>query len=117
MVIRTRQPTFTMDDLKATFPKKVLERRIPELMTLAESKKRRKAPPQPEGSITLCQAERKYGIDHNTIRRWTKKGLVSTIKVEDNINCVYVDEKALAELVGKYMAFPGRGKRTALQTA
>jgi hypothetical protein len=108
---------YTLEDIRTVFGEDIVQPKEPELHALKQSKRRVKAPPAPEGGITLCQAERKYGIDHNTIRHWARREPPLVPILLETRNCVYLDDKALAKLVKKYLAFPGRGRRTALQTA
>lgn len=95
------------------------ETTIPKLIERQESRKRIKAPLPPEGGITLREAERRFGVSNVTIGRWAKEKMVPTLLRTDK--GIYLDEKALAKLVRKYKAFPGRGRRTVykaeLQTA
>lgn len=75
--------------------------------------RRRRAPPPPEGGITLNQAGGKYGIAPQTIHRWAKMGIIPILS--KTMNCVYVDAKATENAAKKYLAAPGRGKRTVYQ--
>ena len=55
--------------------------------------KRQKAPPPPEGGISLRDAERKYSISYSVLSRWAKRGWVKVLKKVPN--WLYLDEKDL----------------------
>ncbi len=93
--------------------------RVNEVMKRAESRKRDRtpAPKAPEGGITLNRAGKKYGISPKTINRWARRDPPLVPILLETDNCLYVDEKALADLIERYNVLRGRGRRTALQTA
>jgi hypothetical protein len=117
-----KEQTFKLSELQQVFPPKQLQRRMPKLMALAEKHKRDRtpAPSPPEGGITLREGERRYHVLSQTISGWTRPGsrgrpALLPILLQTR-NCVYVDEKVLADLAEKYLASPGRGYRTAYKS-
>ena len=77
---------------------------------MAKQRQRPERQPAPEGSISIREAARKYDVDFRTISRWVSKGYIPTVLRTNN--WVYIEEKALKELVVKYKQEPGRGKKT-----
>jgi hypothetical protein len=67
-------------------------------------------PSPPKGSISLMDAERNYGIAHQTLSRWVKRGLIPILLRTKN--WLYVDEARLAEVVKRYRENPGQGRKT-----
>jgi len=85
------------------------------LVMVTELKKQRQRPqstPPPKGSISLREAERKYGVDHASLSRWVKKGLIPICLRTKN--WLYISEKRLVEVINNYKHNPGKGKRTLL---
>lgn len=69
-------------------------------------------PPAPEGGISLRVASKKYGICHQTLSSWRKKGIIKTLL--ETANEIYVDEVSVSTISSLYKQNPGRGKRTHL---
>jgi len=72
--------------------------------------RRQPTPPPPDGAISLSEAVRKYGLQHGTVSRWAKSGLIPVVLRTDHK--VYIDETRLAEVAAAYLKKPGRGRRT-----
>ena len=72
--------------------------------------RRCKNPPPPPGAISIGAASRKYNMHVSTIVRWVQKGLVPVILRTKRYK--YIDELILAEIIRRYKADPGQGKRT-----
>lgn len=69
--------------------------------------------PPPVGGISLRAAERRYGIKHETISLWIRRGYIPSLLRTKNER--YVNENQLAQLINAYKQNPGRGKRTIKQ--
>jgi hypothetical protein len=83
------------------------------LKTVIEDRQNHKRQPKPEpptGGISLRAAERKYGIAHETLARWVKRGLIPILLRTPN--WLYVDEAKLVEVIQRYKQNPGQGKKT-----
>lgn len=107
---------------------KVTEKLILEAITMAEEKQtditpeilmkaserikksREPAPDPPEGGITFMEAERLYGIQHQTISRWVKNGYVDILL--DTPRERYLDKIQLENLIAHYKQNPGQGHFT-----
>ena len=64
----------------------------------------------PDGGITYMEAERRYGIHHQTISRWVAKGYIDIIL--ETRNEVYLNEAKLRDVIGIYLKSPGQGRYT-----
>ena len=107
---------------------KMTEKIILEATTLAEEKNseitveilveaseniqnsREPAPDSPEGGITYMEAERLYGIRHQTLGRWVHKGYVDILLNTPREK--YLDKIQLENLIAHYKENPGQGRFT-----
>lgn len=87
-----------------------VERVVQQIIINKQNHKRQPKPPPPEGGISLRAAERKYGIKHETISLWIKRGYLPELLRTKNE--LYVEEGKLVKIIGIYLKSPGRGKRT-----
>ena len=60
--------------------------------------KRQKAPPRPRGTISVREAERKYGISRSKVSRLANSGKIGI--VARTKNWLYLDENQLKNLLG-----------------
>ncbi len=58
---------------------------------------RQKAPPPPDGGISIREAARKYLLHERTVSRWVQAGKISVKKRTKN--WLYIDEKSLVEFL------------------
>jgi len=73
-------------------------------------KSREPAPDPPECGISLSEAERRYGIQSQTISRWIQKNYLEVLLKTKRE--VFVDQIQLENLIGYYKQDPGQGKFT-----
>ena len=59
--------------------------------------KRQKAPPPPEGGISVRDSERKYGISRSNVSRLASKGILKI--VSRTKNWLYIDEPSLIKYI------------------
>lgn len=95
---------------KTGLPTGDVERVVGQIIADRNNHRRQPKLPPPEGGISLRAAERKYGIAHETLARWVRKGLIPVLLRTPN--WLYVDEAKLAEVVQRYKQNPGQGKKT-----
>lgn len=70
---------------------------------------------RPGTPITLREAARRYDLQHGTLGRWARRGLVVVLSQSSGrgFACV-LDEASVESIARVYHLDPGRGKRTAL---
>ena len=73
---------------------------------------------RPGTPITLRAAARRYDLQHGTLGRWARQGLVVVLSPSKGLGytCV-LDEASVESIAMSYHRDPGRGKRTALLNA
>ena len=68
------------------------------------------SPDPPEDGITYMEAERTYGIRHQTIGRWVEKGYIDILLRTSRET--YLDKIQLENLIAHYIENPGQGRFT-----
>lgn len=76
--------------------------------------KRQKAPPPPDGGISIREAARKYGLSNVTIWRWVNNKFIPVIL--ETKNTTYIDESRFAEIASSYNSLP-KGTRKTIKNA
>lgn len=67
----------------------------------------------PRTPITTRDAARRYGLNHATLARWARRGLVVILApAKGPGHPQYLDEASVERLSKLYLKDPGRGKRT-----
>jgi hypothetical protein len=82
-------------------------------MLIREMAKKRQRPerqPAPDGSISIREAERKYGISARTISGWVSKGYIPILLRTKN--WLYISEAELVKFINLYKTDQGQGKQT-----
>lgn len=107
MVIQERKLVTILEAEKIVAESKDKEEAIKRLRNLTA---RQKAPPAPEGGISLSAASRKYKIPHPTISRWVKRGLIPVLLRTSKE--LYIKDSVIREIAEQYKQNPGQGKKT-----
>lgn len=95
---------------ETNLPTEAVEKVFVQAMVRAENNKRQPVPPPPEGGISLSDAKRKYGVSHQTLSRWVKRGYIQ-ILLRTNKE-LYISKAELGKIAEAYLKNPGQGKRT-----
>jgi len=109
-----RRLNTTVDSVKLAqrtgYPLPLVDELVNAIYEEQMANKRQPRTPAPEGGIHLSAASKRYHINHGTISRWARKGLVPVLLVTKNET--YIDEEALDKVIRQYRQNPGQGKRT-----